>query len=555
GSGLTLDYAFAWSQGILESLTLIIPNLFGGDSGMAYWGEKPGTSGPHYLGAIAFLLFLIGIFRSRRKIKFLFFGIGLLALTFSWGYHFPPNTLWFNILPGFDKFRTPEMWLIVTVFTSSVIAVFGLETCFRLIKHQKNGLKELYMPAGIAFGLGIVLLLGSGTIFPFESDREHALIAEQIAAQNDLSPDNRQVRQRVNQIIETRFKPERRSLARNDILRYLLLVGAAILMIAFYLQSRISSEFLAAALILLASLDLLTAGSRYISDDALVDRQVELTDAIEARQSPVDGYIAEIVESPAGYPYRALPLDDNPFNNAIPSYFYPSIGGYSGAKLSIIQDVLDQGLFTGSLGINKELLDMLNIRYISARGELPLRGFREIHTRGDYYVYENTGVMPKAWFVDSVQPAGSPQEAFDMILPDGGFDPAEYAVVETVSEPDIRDDPDATVDVTAYSARNIELDISRSGPGFLVLSEIFYPPGWSATLNGEEIPIYKTNYLLRGFAIPDGEHTLALAFNPVSHIWGSRISWAANLLQWLAGAVLLAFWWKRRRRPDTADGA
>ncbi|MDZ7681498.1 MAG: hypothetical protein U5J63_07200 [Fodinibius sp.] len=74
GGGLTLEYAFSWSQGVGELLTLVIPGLYGGSSGEAYWGPKSFTSGPHYLGGIAFLLALIGLFRYRKKIKYLFFG-------------------------------------------------------------------------------------------------------------------------------------------------------------------------------------------------------------------------------------------------------------------------------------------------------------------------------------------------------------------------------------------------------------------------------------------------------------------------------------------------
>lgn len=545
--GLSIEYAFSWSQGILETLTLIIPNLYGGDSSMAYWGEKSVTSGPHYFGAVAFLLFLIGIFRSSRRIKYLFLGTGILTMTFSWGYHFPLNELWFNIIPGYDKFRTPEMWLIVTVFTFSIIAVFGLEAIFELAKKGKAGFKELYVPMGIVVGAGIILLLGSGAILSFESDRERDFVVQQLAIQSDLSPDNRQVQQRADQIIENQFKPERRELARNDTLRYLLLAGVALLMISFYLQAKIGAGFLLLSLVLLASADMLMAGSRYISEQSMVDRQLELTQVIENQQSPVDSYIAENIYDPEGYPYRALPLDDNPFNNAIPNYFYPSIGGYSGAKLSLIQDVIDEGLFTGPQGINMAMMDMLNVKYLSAQRPIPLPGFEEVHSQNNYYVYENQNVIPKAWFVDNVELASSPREAFDMIMPESGFDPRENAVVESFSEIETAADPDASVEVISYNANSMEFALSRTEPGFLVLSEIYYSPGWTAILNGEEIPIHKTNYLLRGVEIPAGEHTLNLDFNPASHVWGSRVSWAANLAQWLIGAGLLVGWWRRRR--------
>jgi hypothetical protein len=545
--GLSLEYAFTWSQGILETVTLIIPNLFGGDSGLAYWGEKPVTSGPHYFGAIAFLLFLIGMFRSQRQIKYLFFGIGTLILTFSWGYHFPLNELWFNILPGFDKFRTPEMWLIATIFSYAVVAVFGAETLFELRKEGKEGFRKLYIPMGAAIGIGLIFLVGSSLILPFESEREQEQISYQIAMQSDLSPDNRQVQQRASQIIETQLKPERRDVARSDTMRYLLLVGVGCLMIAFYFQSKIGGGYLILSLIFLAAIDLLMVGNRYISENALADKELELTQVIERRGSPVDEYIGDNIESPDGYPYRVLPLDDNPFNNAIPSYFYPSIGGYTGAKLSLIQDVIDEGLFTGPRGVNLAMLDMLNVRFISAQRQLPLPEYEEVYSQNNHFVYESFNVLPKAWFVDEVVTVRSPREAFDMILPGEGFDPASMAVVESFDPIETAEDPNAEIDVLNYTARRMEFEISRTEPGFLVLSELYYPPGWTARLNGEDIPIHKTNYLLRGFEIPAGDHQLQLEFHPRSHIMGSRLSWAANLVQWGIGLFILAGWIRRRQ--------
>lgn len=545
--GLTIQYAFTWSQGLLETFTLIIPNLFGGDSSLAYWGEKPGTSGPHYFGAIAFLLFLIGIFRSPRKLKYLFLGAGILTLTFSWGHHFASNLLWFQILPGFDKFRTPEMWLIATVFCFSVIAVFGMETILNRANEGKDGLKKLYKPMAIAAGLGLIFLVAGNFIFPFESERERQQMALQLSRQHDLTPDNPRIHQHINQVFANQYKPERRELARKDIIRYLLLISVGCLMITLYYRSKISGDHLVLSLILFASVDMLTVGSRYINDDALVDRNLELTGVIESLGTPADTFIRQNKKSPDSYSYRALPLSDHPFENAIPSYFYPSLGGYSGAKLSLIQDVIDEGLFTGREGINKAVLDMLNVKYISAQRQLPLENFREVYNNNGYFVHENENVLPKAWFVDEIIQVSNPLEAFDMILPGQGFDPRGTAVTESMNVIEIQEDPDAEIEIVSYSGEKIVINTRRSQPGFLVLSEIYYPPGWTATLDGEVIPIHKTNYLLRGFEIPAGESTLELSFKPASHIWGSRISWASNVTQWLIGIGLIIGWWKRKQ--------
>lgn len=557
--GLSMEYAFSWSQGIAETLTLIIPDLFGGSSTMAYWGDKPGTAGPHYFGAVAFLLFLIGVVRSRRRIRFLFLGVGVLAITFAWGHHFPINRLWFHLLPGFDKFRTPEMWLILTVVCFSVIAVFGAEALLQLAAGGKKEMRRLWLPAGIALGTGLVLFAGT-PLLSFESERERDFIVTQLAEQNQLSPENGLVQQRASQIIEAQLKPERREMARRDILRYLFYTSFACLLIAGCFYRKIGPGTLMLFLVLLASADLLTASARYVSDRSLVDRNLDLVEVIERSGSPADRYIRDHHRSAEGFPWRALPLDDNPFNNAIPSAFYPSLGGYSGAKLSLIQDVIEGALFTGPAGINMAVLNMMNVKFISARRPLPLPGLQELFREEPFHVYENLSVLPKAWFVNRVTGVSSSREAFGQILPESGFRPSESAVVEGLSSADYLPDEEEEVEVAAYSERRIELLINRSVPGFLVLSEIWYPPGWSARLNGEPVPIWKTNYLLRGFEIPPGQHRLELTFDPASHRWGTRISWGANLLQWLIGAgLLLSLRGNQKRtgsgRPDSPSGA
>lgn len=543
--GLSLEYAFEWSQGLLETFTLIIPDLFGGNSGLYYWGEKPGTGGPHYFGAIAFLLFLIGIIRSSRKIKYIFLGTGFLALTFSWGYHFSLNEFWFNTLPGFDKFRTPEMWLIVTVFSFSVIAVFGFETIINLAKKGKEALKDLYLPMAIAIGLGLIFLFGISFIFPFESERERQEMAQQLAEQQNVSLDNPRIHEQINRVIVANFKSERRQFARNDTLRYMMLAGIGCLMITFYFHSKISKGHLILSLIFFAAIDILMVNSRYISDDALVDKNLELTEVIERQGSSGDKFIRDNKKSSDGYSYRTFPLSDYPFNNAIPSYFYPSLGGYSGAKLSLIQDVIDKGLYTGPLGINMAVLDMLNVKYISAREQLAYPNFQEVHTGDNYYVFENENVLPKTWFAENIIQVPDSRKAFEMIMPDKRFDPHTTAIVESSKDLNVHHDPEAEIEIISYSAESMAFNITRSRPGFMVLSEIYYPHGWTATLNGEEIPIYKTNYLLRGFEIPAGESTLELSFSPASQVLGSRISWAANIVQWFIGIGLVLGWRKK----------
>jgi len=554
GGGLNLEYAFSWSQGWGELLTLIIPGLFGGASSQGtYWGPKPGTSGPHYLGAIAFVLVLFGIILYKKRRKYLFLGVGVLTMLFSLGYHFRLlNELMFRYVPYFNKFRTPEMWLIVTVFCFGVLAVYGLNEIFALTenslkKRSKQDLKPLYMPLGIAVGLGLIFALGSGSLLSFEKPGEMQQIAQQVAQQNNVSPSNPQVQQRVRQYINTRIKPERKAKAKSDSIRYFVLVLLASGLILGFYKQKIGPGYFLLGLIILASYDMLSVDNRYMNEGALAPERIDLADQIKQQERPQDQFIVKQNANHEAYPWRVFPLDQNPFNNAIPCYFYPSIGGYTGAKISYYQDMVDELLFTGNYGINTQVLDMLNVKYITAHRSLPIPGLKSVFNQQGGQVYENTTVLPKAFFVDTVQTVTTPHDAVDLMKPQQGFDASHKAIVESDQPLQVQSDSTAGVRVSNYGPRNISLSSQSSKKGFMVLSEIYYPPGWTATVDGEPTEIYKTNYILRGIEVPAGKHEIKFSFNPRSYVWGARLAWVGSIFQWILGLIAIGFYYKERK--------
>lgn len=531
GSGLNLEYAFRWSQGFGELLTLIIPGIFGGASTEAYWGPKPFTSGPHYLGAITFILALIGVIRYKRKIKFVFLGVGILTMLFSLGHHFRLlNELMFNYMPYFNKFRTPEMWLIVSVFCFSVLAVFGIHQLIEYAATKKKSAQKLYLPLGIALAIGLLFVTANDTLLSYEKPGERQQLARQVAQQNNVSPQNPQVQQRVSQYINSRMKPDRKEMAQSDSLRYLFLVILAGGLIIAATQRKVSVGFFFAGLILLSAYDMLSVGSRYINEQNLVSDDYDTEQILAQQKRPIDTFLQENVQKNTPYPYRVFPLLNNPFNNAVPSAFYPSIGGYSGAKLSYYQDLIDAVLMKDGT-INMPVLDMLNVKYITFNRPLPFPNLNVVYSQNNNVVMENTDVLPKAFYVDSVASVSSPQAAINR-LNSPAFDPADWAVVETDSNFTVQADSSASIVITSYKDNEITLQTNRSTPGFLVLSEIWYPAGWEASIDGRPAKIYKTNFVLRGIAVPEGEHQITMRFEPASVYRG-------NLLSWLGHFVLL----------------
>lgn len=527
-TGLSMDYAFAWSQGWGELWTLLVPGLFGGSSGEAYWGPKPFTSGPHYLGAIAFLLALFGLLKSKNKLKYIFLSTGILTALFSLGKFFPLlNQPMFNYMPMFSKFRTPEMWLIVTVVSFSILAVLGLQELLAAAQKKGKHVKDLYLPLGIAVALALIFMAGSTKFLSFEKPGE----LEAIAEQNQVSADNPQIRTQIQQVIDTRLKPERIEIAKTDSIRFAVFIFlGGILIVAFY-TNKLNREFFLAGIFILGAYDMISIANRYLDKERFASKSADAQTIILQQKTAADDYITEHINSDEGWPYRVLPLADNPFNNAVPAYFYPSLGGYTAAKLSYYQDLVDELLFAGEYGISEPVLNMLNTKFIKINQQVSMPFLEQVFRDGNTFVYENTRVLPKAFFAGSIITVSSPKAAVEAMKNKNTFSAdVRNAVVETEQQIATVYDSSAAVSVTHYDVQHLRLETESAEPQFLVLSEIYYPEGWKAFVDGEETPIYKTNYVLRGIEVPAGNHKIEFIFEPVSVIWGRRAALAGHLL-------------------------
>ena len=547
--GLEQDYAFAWSQGWGELLTLLIPGAYGGSE--LYWGPKIFTSGPHYAGAFAFIFFVIGVLKSNHELKWVFLGPGIATLLFSLGENFALlNNFMFDFFPFFDKFRVPEMWLMVSIFCFSVPAVLGLDWLTDQISLGKK-INTFYKPVGIAVGIAAIAVFTGFSLLSFEKQGERDAIAEQLASQNNVSIDDPRISQAVSRVMQTQLLPEREALATNDTTRFAILILFGLGLIGSMAARKIPVSVGMIALSAILAYDLINIDQRYLSDGSLVDGTITREDVIESRERDLDRFLQDEVWTAEGWPYRVLPFLDNPFNNAVPSYFYPSSGGYSGAKLSYYQDLIDEALFVNSGGLNLSVLNMLNIRYITLGGQTTIPGFEVAFESEDGVVMENLNVLPKAFFVDSVAVLSGQQQVLSRVSE--GFNAQEIAFIGDERTIVTVPDTSSNIQITEYSANHIEMDIFRSEPGFLLLSEIWYPPGWIATLNGEETEIIRSNYVLRGFEIPEGQHTLELRLEPVWYESGKWMSGTGTIFLFGAGLFGLFIAYKQRE-SSTGDG-
>ena len=93
------------------------------------------------------------------------------------------------------------------------------------------------------------------------------------------------------------------------------------------------------------------------------------------------------------------------------------------------------------------------------------------------------------------------------------------------------------------------LEARARRPGMLVLSDVAYP-GWKVTVDGDEQPIRRVDYLLRGVSVPAGTSRVEFSYEPASATAGAWLSGVALLLLGGAAAALLL---ARRRRGGGAD--
>ena len=520
--GLSWDYAMRWSQSPGELLTLLIADAFGGSR--HYWGPKPFTGGPHYSGSIVLILSLLALWRIRTHLTTALGIAGGMMILFAFGRHFELlNRMMFNYFPLFDAFRAPETWLIAVALVLAILAGFGLKyTVQRALPGigERTKWRSIYIVVGLVGIIPLMMVSSGDSIFNFEREGERQQVIAYVAQSAQRNPSDPQVIAASEQILEEQVIAPRKDALQKDARRSLLFIFLAAVVLIGFQRRVIPSWMLQISLVLLVVLDLGGVAGRYLNVDNLSPSRYS-ADQINALD--VDEYILNQEGQ-----FRVLSLERSD-QTALsrPSYFHESLGGYSGAKLRIYQDFLDNMLFEpGSRMPNANALDMMNVRYIVSGS--PVLGTLDVEygSESGLTVYENLDVLPRAFLIGDIEVVADPSDAMRR-LQENSFNPEEKALLlSPIDEPITPIDSSSTVIVSSleYGPRKIVYEVETDAPRLLVVSEVYYPAGWEAKLNGESTPIHRVNYLLRGVTIPPGKHLAEMTFNPVSYIWGKRLS-------------------------------
>jgi hypothetical protein len=509
-SAMDYDYITEYSYGVAESLNLIAPRLFGGGNseklgkqshvyefiskkgasstealeftenyGATYWGDQPIVAAPAYLGAIVFMLFVLAMFIDKRKIKYAFLIGAIFTLMLSWGKNFAILTnIFIDIVPLYDKFRAVSSIQVIVELCIPILAIMGLQSFFKAEKSaQIDALKKTALVS-----LGIIgLLFVAKFLFDFSG------------------PIDARLEQMFGQIGDPTFadeftdalKLDRKDMYSADVFRSGILILIALALLWFYTKEKLSQMT-----------TVILVGIFMVGDLVLIDRNyVDTSGFVSAREvrepfQPTESDL-KILEDTSHFRVYEV----NGRLQARTSYFHKSLSGYSAVRPRRMDQIFNYQIDNG----NMEVLNMLNTKYVI-----------QVDDKNQEFPALNDKANGNAWFVTDVKfvtLADAEMKALDkfdskneVIINDKEFSVATQTLYQR--------DSLAQIKLMEYKPNYIKYTAENTNKGLAVFSEIYYPKGWIATIDGKEAPIFRTNYTLRGLEIPAGKHTIEFKFEP-----------------------------------------
>ncbi|MET0572122.1 MAG: hypothetical protein ABWZ79_11895 [Pedobacter agri] len=542
-NGLDKEYAYQWSQGVGESFTFLIPNLYGGASSIdemikpesntykaveknlqgvdprqaigyvaqnlgtnQYWGNKPGTSGPYYFGAIICLLFVFGLFIVQHRWKWWILGSSVLLLFLSFGQNLPLiSDIFFDYLPMYNKFRAVESILAVVGLLVPLLAILAIKEAQEGIYDQKYLVKRLTWSAGITGGLSLIVAIMPTAFFSFtQSNQPQVLDALAQTLQNNRGA----AIEIINGVVADRV-----ALARADAWRTVLFIAIGFGLTWAFITKKMNMQLAFGLLALFILVDLWQVDRRYLNNQNFVSKS-DLASHYQPRE--VDNFIS--ADKDPDFRVFDLSLGD-PFKSAETSFFHKTVGGFHSARLKRFQELVDHQL---TKSINQDVLDMLNAKYIITQDP----------QNGSYKMQRNATAAGNAWFVQSVQYAKNADEEMKAI---SSFDAKKEAIVDEqykslIDTKRLGTGVEGFIKLTNYTPDHLTYEYSSAKDVIAVFSEVYYNKGWKMYIDGVEKPYFRADYILRAAQLEGGNHKLEFIFHPTSYYAGEKISLAGSIL-------------------------
>ena len=513
-SGLDKDYATDWSYGIAETFTLLIPNFHGGASQGSlttdsetyraikrapnakqlikrlplYWGDQPVVSGPTYAGAIIVFLFVLGLFFVKSEMRIWLVIATIMSVLLAWGKNFMGLTeLFLDYFPGYNKFRAVSMILVIAEFTIPLLGFLALNKFI----HSKNLKNEKQKVLKLAFyivgGITLFFALLPSLFFDFVGVQDIFL------KKNGWPIDALQL--------------DRAKLLSADAWRSFFFIVLAFFTLWLFLKDQIKSKYVIWILGVLVLADMWNINKRYLNDDNFVRAK-----KVEIPYQPTKADYRILKDKDPHF--RVFNQSVSTFNDASTSYFHKSIGGYHGAKLKRYQELIENHISKKNLAV----LNMLNTKYvISPEGK----------------VQQNNNAMGNAWFIKNVSIVADADAEISAL---NGFNVNTTAIVDVRFKDyiiDSLDNSEANIFLTEYKPNYLKYTSNSKRDGIAVFSEIYYDKGWNAYIDGQLMPHFRANYVLRAMQIPAGNHLIEFKFEPSTYNLGEAVSLVSSILLFL----------------------
>ena len=560
--GLSKDYAFQWSYGVAETLTLAAADIYGGGStgkvigddsqfadqlaqefsipqdqglqyanGLAYWGDQPSTSGPVYVGAVICFLFLFGLVYCKGWPKWWLLSVTVLGIVLAWGKNFSAvNYFLFDYFPYYNKFRAPSTALVMPQLAMPLLAALALNGLLVDSYSRELLWKKLRISAMAA---GVLVLVLAGLYFSADykgagdagqRERFVQMKMQQLSQGRQAGADVQQQALATGNALMKALQADRKAVYGAELLRTILLIAAAAVVMGLFIRGKIKPWLLVAGLGLLSTYDLLAVSNRYLNTESYQDEA-----DMEANRSP--SAADEQIRKDPDQNFRVCDESaGNPFQDARASNFHNSIGGYSPAKLGLYQDLIENQLAKG----NRQVYNMLNTRYFIVRDPRSGQPAAEL----------NSDAFGACWLVKAIHYVKDGNEEMKALDSVNVRDTAiiQQRFVSLVKTPPVADSS-ARIALEKNENDVLTYKFSSRTDQFAVFSEIYYEKGWNAFIDGKKVDYLRVDYLLRGTPVPAGEHMIEFRFEPRSYAWGETISvWSSLVVFLLLIAAAVGLW-------------
>ncbi len=557
-SGLDKDYILDYSYDFGEAMTAFIPRFKGG--GMSeplgensnfykeleklqgkkmaeefsknaplYWGSQPISGAPFYFGAVLCFLFVLSLFIVKGKDKWWLVAVVAVSFLLSLGKNFSLlSNLMLDYFPGYNKFRDVKNIIVIQQFAMALLGVLAVREIYLRKLSDAEFMKNLKYATGITGGLAFifVVLPGLAGNFTGATDAQYIQMGW------------------PKQLVDA-LQDDRRTVLRIDAFRSLFFVLLAAAGLWAFWKNKLKAQYAIALWVALIIVDMWPVNKKYFNNDNFTSKK-EVAEPF--RKTTVD---LEIEKDKDLY-FRVLNLR-NPFADSRTSYFHKSLGGYHGAKMKRYNELFQyqiqpemQRLIAGFQ--SPETIDSLI-------GTLPV--IKMLNTR--YIIYDpekspitNPAALGNAWLVSSVKMVDNADQEIKML---GQFNPEKEAIVNknfsSLVEGKTFNPDGSSIKLTKYQPNYLKYEATLTGEQMAVFSEIYYPKGWKAFVDGKETQHFQVNYVLRAMLLPGGKHEIEFRFEPQSYFVGNKISMASSVLLLLAIAAFLFFRIKKQKDEET----